>query len=258
MSFASSYLADASLFALAVSRIAGFVVVSPFPGQNVSMSQRIGLVVVLAWVAASFAPGRESLPGLGLGLAGWAAIELGCGIVIGVAFRFVFAAAEMLGSMLGLASGLGTPSVFNPTLDAQETPIGRIIGLLGMLLALGIGTHRVAIGALLDSFRAIPVGTPVALDAPLVAFVDLAIDAFVVGVRLATPVIAVNVVVNASLAMISRAAPSLQIFSVGFGILIGSTTLTLLACLPDLTAGLSSHFERLATTLDAALAAAKK
>jgi|HubBroStandDraft_6_1064221.scaffolds.fasta_scaffold402868_3 flagellar biosynthetic protein FliR len=258
MSIASTLAGNACLFALVASRIAGFVVVSPFPGQNVSNTQRVGLVVVLAWVASSFAPGVEAFGSIGLRLAGWAALEIGCGLIIGMAFRFVFAATEVLGSLLGIASGLGTPSVFNPTLEATETPIGRVVGLLGMLVALGIGAHRVALGALLDSFRALPVGTITSIDAPFMAFADLAIDAFVVGVRLATPVIAVALIVNVALAMISRAAPSLQIFSVGFGILIASTTLTLLASLGDITAGLSAHFNQLGSTLDATLSAVRR
>ena len=56
MNLASFVVGKASLFALVASRIVGFVVASPFPGRNVSATQRIGLVVVLAWVASAFAP----------------------------------------------------------------------------------------------------------------------------------------------------------------------------------------------------------
>jgi flagellar biosynthetic protein FliR len=241
---------NAALFALASSRIAGFVVVSPFPGLNVSRTQRVTLVVVLAWVAISFAP-RAAVPReFGLELAGQAVLELGCGLIVGVAFRFVFASAEVLGAVLGQMTGLSSPSVLNPTMDSPETAVGRVIGLCAMLVALYAGVHRVALGGLLESFRALPVGTASVLGAPLLRVVDLGVDAFVVGVRLSTPVVAVSMLVQLALAMVSRAAPSVQIFSVGFGVLFATGIVTLLTCLSDMTAGLTAHFSTLAPFID--------
>jgi flagellar biosynthetic protein FliR len=252
MSLTRLLLANAALFGLSASRIAGFVVVSPFPGKNVGVTQRIGLVVVLSWIVCAFAPGPDGL-GLGLELA-WAAIpELCCGLLIGAAFHFVFAGAEVLGGVVGQATGLGSPSVLNPTLDASETPIARILGVTAMLVVLSTGVHRVALAGLLESFRAIPVGSAMALGAPAMRYVELAMESFVVGVRLAMPVVAVALVVHAALAMISRAAPSLQIFSVGFAILFAATGGTLLASLGDVFQGLSGHFSHLAAAIDVVL-----
>ncbi len=249
---------NAALFALASSRIAGFVVVSPFPGQNVSRTQRATLVVVLAWVTMSFAPSAAVPRELGLELVGQAALEIGCGVIVGVAFRFVFAAAEVLGTVLGQMTGLSSPSVLNPTMDAPETAIGRIMGLCAMLLALSAGVHRIALGGLLESFRALPIGSAAVLEAPLLRFVDLGVEAFVVGVRLATPIVGVALLVQLALAMVSRAAPSVQIFSVGFGILFTSGIVGLLTCLDDMAAGLNAHFSSLAPFIDETLAAMRK
>jgi flagellar biosynthetic protein FliR len=246
-------MANASMFALVASRVTGFVVVSPFPGQNVGKTQRATLVVVLAWVAMSMAPTGGAPREFDLELAGWAALELACGVIVGVAFRFVFAAAEILGSILGQMTGLSSPSVLNPTMDAPETAVGRLVFLCAMLVALGAGVHRIALAGLLESFRVLPVGTVPLLDAPILRFVDLAVDAFAVGVRLSTPVVAVGLIVQIALALVSRAAPSVQIFSVGFGVIFISGVLTILACFDDMAAGLATHFGRLASFVDEAL-----
>lgn len=247
-------VANAALFALVTSRIVGFVAVSPFPGQNVGRTQRATLVAALAWICTSFAPEPPAGIGLDLELAGRAAIELGCGLVVGIAFQLVFSAADVLGSVLGQMTGLSSPSVLNPTMGVPETAVGRIVGLCGMLVALAAGVHRVALAGLLESFRALPVGTTTLLDVPLLRFFDLGIDAFAVGVRLSTPVVAVALLVQVVLALVSRAAPSVQIFSVGFGLLFVSGLLTLLACLDDMMAGLAAHFSTLSSFLDQALA----
>jgi flagellar biosynthesis protein FliR len=251
-------MANALLFVLVASRITGFVVVSPFPGQNVSRTQRATLVVALSWVSMSFAPSGSTPQTFDLDLAGRAALEIACGLVVGIGFRFVFAAAEVLGTVLGQMTGLSSPSVLNPTMDAPETAVGRIVGLCAMLVALAAGVHRVALGGLLESFRALPVGTAAVLDAPLLSIVDLGIDAFVVGVRLATPVIGVGLLVQLALALVARAAPSVQIFSVGFGVIFATGIVTVLACLDDMAAGLAAHFASLAPYIDQMLTAMRQ
>jgi flagellar biosynthetic protein FliR len=250
--------ANAALFALAASRIAGYVVVSPFPGQHVSRTQRATFVVALAWLATSFSSSHGVPREFDFELAARAALELGCGLVVGVAFRFVFAAAEVLGTVFGQMTGLSTPSVLNPTMDAPETPIARVLGLCAMLVALAAGVHRVALASLLESFRTIPVGTAAVFGAPILHFVDLGIDAFVTGVRLSTPVVAVGLLAQLALALVSRAAPSVQIFSVGFAVLFTSGVVSILACLDDLATGLATHFASLGPFLDEALAALQR
>ena len=86
--------------------------------------------------------------------------------------------------------------------------------------------------------------------------VDLQIDAFVVGVRLASPLIAVALLVQAGLGVVSRAAPSVQIFSVGFGVLFVSTTLVFIDTAGDMMSGLAAHFGRLGGIVDALLSQA--
>jgi flagellar biosynthetic protein FliR len=253
MALATLLSRDAAVYALVACRLAGFVVTSPFPGSNVSATQRVGLVVVLSWVAFGFAP-ADGAPSVGVPLVGQGACEVGCGLIIGMAFRFVFSAADVLGGVLGQTTGLGSASVLNPTFDVPETAIERIVTLVAMLIALGVGAHRIALASLLSSFRVIPVGRTMALDASLLPCLDLGIDAFCVGVRLATPVLAVALLTHVTLALIARAAPALQIFNVGFAILFASTIATLLAGIDDVAAGLGSQFGRLAAAIDVSLA----
>jgi flagellar biosynthetic protein FliR len=253
MSLAALALANASRFSLAACRIAGFVISSPFPGQNVGRTQRVTLVVVLAWIATSLAPPEPAPPLLGLDFAGRCAEEIGCGLIVGSAFRFIFSAAEVLGTTLGQATGIASAAIMNPTLDTTDSVFGRIVGLAALLVALGSGIHRVALHALLESFRAIPIGLVSLRDAPALGLVDVAIDAFAMGVRLATPVLAVALLAHLALALVSRAAPSVQIFSVGFAVLFTVGTVTVLSCLRDILAELAVHFDSLSQILDRAL-----
>lgn len=161
------------------------------------------------------------------------------GVTLGAAFRFVFSGAEVLSQNIAQASGLGAPSVFNPTLETEESAIGEAVAeFFAMLIALSMGAHRVALGWLLESFRALPVGATAHFDATAGAFINIAGDALSVGLRLALPVVAVALATQVALAMMARAAPSLQLFNVGLSVLIAAGATVFMASLGDVTAGL--------------------
>jgi flagellar biosynthetic protein FliR len=200
-----------------------------------------------------FAPMSAVPREIGPGLAGASVLELGCGLVIGLAFRFIMTTADVAGQVLAHAVGLASPSVLNPTLDAQDSILSRIVTLLAMLLALAAGIHRVALQYLLASFSALPLGTPMSLTRAAAGLVDLAIGSFAVGVQLAMPVVGVAFVVQLGLAMIARAAPALQIFSVGLSVMIATGFVVLSASLRDIGSGLLVHFASLSGWLDVLL-----
>jgi flagellar biosynthetic protein FliR len=249
------FLTRAVGYALVVARIAGFVVSSPFPGAHVSTSQRVGLVAVLAWLASGFAPIEAAPTQLGIRLFLHTGIELAVGLAIGVTFRFLFFAGEVLGQVISQAVGLSSPSVLNPTIEAEDAIMARLITLAAMLLALATGVHRVALAYLFESFRQLPVGSDVELSHAALHIVDLVVLSFAEGVRIGLPIVGVELVVHLALAMISRAAPALQIFSVGLSVLLATGCATLLIALGDFMTSLTSYYASLAGRLDEVCAA---
>ncbi len=236
--------------ALVISRLAGFVVLSPFPGKWVLPRFRAALVIALALPLSVSMPMPEAQLGfdLGLGLLGCA--DFMVGLLIGAAFRFVLAAAEFMAGMISQASWLSAPISINPETGGQSQVLAQVAMLLAMLLALSAGVHRVVIAYLLESFHALPVGTVTAIPETLPAYIDLAGRSFDVGMRLAVPVFAVSLAVQSALALVSRVAPSLQIFNVGFAVLVASGLVTLGASLPAIAAGMARFNATLPEFLD--------
>ena len=250
MDLARELMPRALAVALSFSRGAGFVAVSPFPGGQAGPKARVGLAVMLAWVASSLSPASAELTTLDGRAVSGVASELGIGLMIGMAFRFVLSAGEILGQNLSQATVLSTPAGFNPMLSTQESALGQVISYFAMLVAVSIGAHRVALAWLLESFRLLPVGTAVHLDAAAGTFVDLAADALAVGLRLSLPVVAVTLATQVALAMIARAAPALQIFSIGLSILVAAGVMVLIASMGDIAMGLSEHIGSLSSRLE--------
>jgi flagellar biosynthetic protein FliR len=176
-------------------------------------------------------------------------------LVVGAAFRFLALAADFLGQVLSHAIGLSMASVLNPLQGAEDAVVSRIVTLLAMLLAVGAGVHRSALAYLLRSFRLLPVGAHASLHGSSLPLIDLAIRSMTVGLELAMPVVAVNLVVHIALAMMARAAPALQILHVGLSIVLATGFITLITTLPAVGHGLLSHYASLERVLETAFVA---
>jgi flagellar biosynthesis protein FliR len=242
-------------YGLVVARLAAFVTISPFPGAHVSTRQRVGLVAALAWLASSFASTGAVSSRLGPGVFLHVATEVGVGLAIGLTFRLLFFAGEVLGQVLSQAFGLSSPSVLNPTIENEDAIMARLMTLVAMLVVLAVGAHRVAIAYLLESFRALPVGSDFGSSGVAMRLVDLTIASFAEGVRIGLPIVGVAVVVQLALAMIARAAPALQIFSVGLSVMLAAGFATLFACLRGFGAALIAYDATLPARLDEVLGA---
>jgi flagellar biosynthetic protein FliR len=241
---------------LAACRYAGFVVASPFPGKQVPTAPRIGLVCVLAWFSATLADASKLPTEIGPALASAAVMELGCGVLVGFTARLVQLGADVLGAMVASSIGLSMPSLFDPATDAHDTPLHRLVSAAAFLVALGAGAHREAIAYLLGTVGALPIGAPLAMSGAAGPLVRLLADSVEVGVRLSLPIVGIGLVTQLSLGVVSRAAPALQVFSVGFSITIFAGLATLAGSFEGMMRGLGHHIAGTPERIEAVLGAA--
>lgn len=143
--------------------------------------------------------------------------QLLIGLGMGFAVRVAFSAMEMAGHIAGLQMGLGFASFFDPQNSAQIPLIGQLMGIMAMLLFLSLNGHLMVIAALVASFEQLPVGGTLDVNGwkMLVLFGG---NIFTWGLVMSLPVVAALMLVNAALAVLSRAAPQLNIYALGFTI----------------------------------------
>jgi flagellar biosynthesis protein FliR len=232
---------QALFFLLLLTRVLGFVLTSPFPSEHMPRTVKVGFALVIAFFCSTLAAPPAQKLALDMTLVLPITSELGLGLVIGFAFRLLMTAADVAGDIIGQATGLGSASLFNPMAGTHETPASRVVSLMALMLMLSSGAHRVVIAYLIDSFVAIPVAAHMDFASSMPAVLDLFIESMAVGVRLAMPVVAVGLVVQIGLGMIARIAPTLQIFNMGFAILLVATLTTLFSSLRDIGAVLLQH-----------------
>ncbi len=246
-------LIEASRFVLVSTRIAAMMAVVPMPWARAPLRVRAGLVMVITFAVFD----RAAVPAE-TSVITWSVLLLGeavIGAAIGFVVRLFLSAPEVMGGAISPNIGLGMAQVFDPTQAAPEPILSKIFVLLAILLSLSIGVHRWLIGSVIRSFDLVPIGAPLNLAESSSVLLNLFVGAFELGVRLSLPLLAILFVVQLALAFISRAAPAMQIFSVGFAVTLLVGFGTLILTLPDtahwLIAATSDFGSHAAQLLDA-------
>lgn len=248
-------MAMAITFALVATRMAAFVLVSPFPGPAVPTNIRVGVALLLALAATPLVmPGHT--PAIGLPLIVAAFGEALTGAAIAFVFRVGMSTAEVLGSTLAHSMGLTFASSYDPTQSANTDSLTRIVSSAATLVAFSIGAHRVVIGAALGSLRVVPVGGALDLATYAPGVLTWVARSIECGLGLAVPAMTVSIVVQIAIGLVARAAPSLQVFSVGLTVTLASGIVVILAGLRDSLAGFAAHVSDLGRVLERVIAPA--
>lgn len=167
------------------------------------------------------------------------------GLTLGFAVRIVFAAIEFAGEVIGLQMGLNFAGFFDPVTASQGTATGRFLGTTVAWLFIVGGGHLLVIGVLVQSFQSFPVGPePLALLRHAQPQ-RWGAEIFTLGLWLALPLIAMLLMVNLVLGVISRVAAQINVFSIGFPLTLTVGLLGLLLTLPALQTPLQQAIEHM-------------
>jgi flagellar biosynthesis protein FliR len=223
----------AYLFPLA--RITGVLMVAPMFGHR-GVPKRVKLLLTLA-ITIAIAPmlgaPPQVPPASGIGLA-ILAEQLLIGLALGYVMRIASAAIDMAGELTGLQMGLGFATFFDPQSSTNTGVVAQLFGLLAMLLFLAINGHLIVLSLLAQSFTILPVGLVTMSDFGFERIAAYGAQIFVAGLLLALPFVAALLAANIALGMLTRAAPQLNLFAVGFTITLLAGFLLMALILPRL------------------------
>ena len=203
----------------ALGRVAGLCLVAPvFSSSMVPARIRIGLILVLTLILAPLASAAiDPLSGAGVvAMLGQVLV----GAAIGFVLRMAFEAVALGGELVSQSMSLGFASVADPQTGASSTVLSQFYLMLVTLLFVVMDGHLRLIALLADSFHGLPAGEPAISAKGLYAVAGFAAELFAGGVRVALPAMTSLLVVNIGFAAISRAAPSMNLFAVGFPITV--------------------------------------
>jgi flagellar biosynthetic protein FliR len=216
-----------------------------FSQRAVPMRVKIGLALFISLAAQ---PSLPAMPVIALDSPQAVLVivqQLLVGITLGFAVRIVFAAVELGGELIGLQMGLNFAGFFDPATASQGTASGRFFGTLVAFLFVLSNGHLAVIAALVRSFEVFAVG-----DEPFAFLRQMqpqqwGTEVFTLGLWIALPLVGMLLFVNLVLGVISRVAPQISVFSVGFPITLAVGLIGMLLTLPLLEQPFAMALQRM-------------
>ncbi|WP_153109239.1 flagellar biosynthetic protein FliR [Propionivibrio limicola] len=226
-----------------LARILALLAAAP-PFYYTALPRRVrlmlGLAITIAIVPALGTP-FPAPPSSGQGLL-ILAEQLLIGFAMGFSMRLAFSAIDLAGNIISFQMGLGFATSYDPSNASQTPVISELIAVLGLLLFLAIDGHLMVISTLVQSFRALPVGTLPGRD----SWMNIAQAGGIIfssGLLLTLPIIVALLITNTALGVLGRVAPQLNLIVIGFPITITLGFTTLYVTLPYLNVPLMRLFE---------------
>lgn len=249
---------EVGAFSLEAVRMSGMVMVAPLSWTLAPARVKAAMVLLLTFAVHGQSVIAPELASSAPRIAAGVGSEFMLGVAIGMVVRLVVAAVEIASEQIALMMGLGIAQVFDPQVHGSHNVLSGIIRNFALLIGVAVGLHRIVLGATIGSFRVVPVGSLIGLGSYGPTFLTLGSLVFSTGIRLAMPVLAVLFMVQVALAFVSRAAPAVQVFSVGFAVTLGLGAFVLMLVLPDLAYEIAADMSQVGGRVEAVLAQARE
>ena len=194
-------------------RIGAVLMTMPVIGTQL-LPMRIRLYLALA-LTALVAPQIAEVPQLEpLALSTWVVIaeQILIGASMGFLLQLLFQIHVIAGQIIAMQMGLGFASMNDPAMGISVAVVAQVFTMLVTLLFLALNGHLVVIEVLVESFTTLPIGQTLQAVDFHTRFSWVMASALLIGL----PAITALLIVNLSFGVMMRAAPQLNIFSIGF------------------------------------------
>lgn len=216
-------------------RIGAMLMAAPiFGARTVPVRIRLSLGVLLTWMLLPVIPSPpvvEPLSAAGLLIM---VQQVLIGVAMGFILHMVFSALSQAGESVAMTMGLGFASMVDPQNGVQTPVVSQHYVIMATLLFLALDGHLVAIEVLAESFDRLPLGVDGLTREGLWQLVTWGAYMYAGAVLIALPAVASMLLVNIAFGVITRAAPQLNIFAVGFPMTLMIGFLLLMVTLPSL------------------------
>jgi len=238
--------AEATL--LAIVRMTAFLFIAPpfsynaFPARIKAMlGVGLGLAVSMRAHSAYTSRGDAAfITGL--------VLELATGLALGFLVYLVFAAIQSAGSLIDLAAGFQMAQAYDPQSMVNGAQFARLTQMAALALLFASDGYQLVIGGLTGSVTAIPLGGGFDLSRPVEVMTTATTGMFVAAVQIAGPLMAVLFLADVGLGLLTRVAPALNAFQLGFPLKVLITLAlagVMFLAIPRVVSGLAHESARL-------------
>lgn len=201
---------------LSFTRVAALLIAAPlFGARTVPVRVRVALAFVITLMVQPLLPPVPPLDLLSLQMALAVGREILVGAMAGFILQLVFSALAIAGESVALGMGLGFASLVDPDKGVSVPVVGQVFVILATLLFLAMDGHLALISFLVLSFTGLPIGGGISWE-HFAAIAGWGSVMYGHAIMIAIPAVGALLLANISMGVVTRAAPQLNIFAVGF------------------------------------------
>ncbi len=193
-----------------------FTVMPILASRIVAPRVRLMLAILVTILIVPFMPKIPAEYSLSLTSLLFVTQEVAIGLLIGFLFQIVFQVFVLSGQFMAMKMGLGFASMNDPTNGVQTTVLSQFFLMLMTMMFVSADGHVILIKILVESFTSLPPGEWVLKPSVFFALVSTAGWMFSAALVFSLPVLTSLLFVNIAFGVMSRAAPQLNIFAIGF------------------------------------------
>jgi flagellar biosynthetic protein FliR len=243
LTFSGDWINQQVVFVMLVSiRMFGVWMTMPmfaFKGLNTTM--RLVVSLLLAYFVYTTEPALAARLNLEVGLA-TVLTEWGIGLLCGTLMRVGLMTMDMIAEVLSMQAGLSFAASINHDPALSSGLLGEMLGMIALALAFALNIHLVFLDILLQSHHQLPIGSWFQ-GLQLETIMNIAGQSFSLGVVITLPALVVYYLFNLTQAILARISPQMNLFSVGFSIMVPLVFALLALLLPNLSELVKRSFE---------------
>jgi len=199
-------------------RIMAFMLAAPVLGsQLVPARIRIILSVAIAILITPLLPAMPQVDGMSLASMILVGQQIVIGVCLGFFLQMVFQIFILAGQMIAMQMGLGFASMMDPTNGVNVAIVSSIYLMFATLLFITLNGHLIMLDVIVESFYSLPVSQDFSfISGGLFQIVEAISWVFSSAMIIALPAVTALLITNIAFGVMTRAAPQLNIFALGF------------------------------------------
>jgi flagellar biosynthetic protein FliR len=246
MTFALPWTGLESVMLAGVRMVAFLVIAPPFAHRGVPATVKVMLALALGLLVAPRARTTSDPTDVGA-FVGQLLLQVLIGLALGFLVALVFGVVQSAGALIDLFAGFQVAQAYDPMNQTSGAQLQRLYQLTAIVLLFVSDGYQLVITGLVRTFDVIPLGTPLDLAAMAAASTEGLTGMFLAALQVAGPLAVVLFLADVGLGLLTRVAPALNAFALGFPLKI-LLTLTLVGmaylALPGLVASLTDEAMR--------------
>ena len=208
-----------TLFLMITGRMTGLVVFNPLFGRRgIPGVVKAGFILLLSLCVFAMTPVRLETPATLLGLAFPFLMELFLGYVLGLVVNFFFYIPLMAGSVIDMQMGFSMASTYDPASGIQTTATSSVFNVLMSLLFFAANGHHTLLRIFVSSGLVVPFGTVALGEGFYAAMVQIFLDCTLLGVKLAMPILAAELMGQVGMGILMKAIPQINVFVINIDV----------------------------------------